>query len=297
VNGAQRIGLVVAALAAVEWIAAFVAYRDPLDDAAWRELGDAIATRDDDAPVLLATEWLSPSARMHVPAIADRQSLLRADLHGLTRFHTVGLDDWSTLLERELEGLPAPVLLERSTIGPFVWSSWSQPATGDVLDALVDARLQITSDAGACRGGGPWHCNDGEVERTIVEVDYRPRGCLGLEVHDGTTVVVRWPDAELGATLRGHLGFGNYNARLRDDAPAQLRVRIDGEERLRITVSDQEGWRPFAIATRPARADVELEVTAALSGTWSGKTYGWDRQDPSKIRTVCLEARTIGGAR
>jgi hypothetical protein len=292
VNGAQRIGLVVAALAAVEWIAALVAYRDPLDEAAWYELADAIATRDDDAPVLLATEWLSPSARMHVPAIADRHTLLRADLHGLTRFHTVGLDDWSPLLERELEGLPAPVLLERSTIGPFVWTRWSQPATGDVLGALVDAPVQVTSDGGACRGHSPWQCNDGMVERAIVEVDYRPRGCLGVEMRDGRTVVVRWPDAELGASLRGHLGFGDYNARLRNDAPVQLRVRVDGEERLRITATDEEGWRPFAIATTPARADIELEITTALTGTWQGKGY-----EVNKPRTVCLEARTIGAAR
>ena len=105
-------------------------------------------------------------------------------------------------------------------------------------------------------------------------------------------MTLRWSDAELGTSLRGHVGFGDYNARLRDDAPADLRVRIDGEEQLRITVSDMEGWRPFAIATTPARADVELEITAGLSGTWQRTTYG-----VTVMRTICLEARTIGAAR
>lgn len=291
-SAARRIAIAVAGLAAIEWIAALFAYRDPLDDTRWHELAEAIAARGDDAPVLLATEWLSPTARMHVPAIAERTALLRADLHGLPRFHTVGLDAWSELLQRELEELPAPTLLEQRSIGPFVWATWAQPEAGTTLASILDAPLAVHSDAGSCRGRGPWKCNEGEVAGSIVEVDYRPRGCLGIAVSDGATVTLRWPDAELGTSLRGHVGFGDYNARLRDDAPADLRVRIDGEEQLRITVSDMEGWRPFAIATTPARADVELEITAGLSGTWQRKTY-----DTTVVRTVCLEARTIGAAR
>lgn len=290
-SAARRIAIAVAALAAVEWIAALFAYRDPLDDARWDELATAIAARGDDAPVLLATEWLSPTARMHVPAIAEPQSLLRADLHGMPRFHTVGLEAWSELLQRELEELPAPTLIERRSIGPFVWASWAQPHAGTVVASILDAPLQVHGDAGSCRGRGPWRCNEGEIRESIVEVDYRPRGCLGIAVSDGATVTLRWPAAELGTTLRGHVGFGDYNARLRNDAPADLRVRIAGEEQLHITVSDNEGWRPFAIATTPARADVELEVTAGLSGTWQRKSY-----DPTPIRTICVEARTIGAS-
>lgn len=284
------LALGVVALAGVEWIAAGLAYRDRIDDADWTQLADAIAAKGDDAPVLLATDWLGPSARMHVPAIAERAALSRPDLHGLPHFHTVGLDaSWSEALEHELEGLPAPELLERRTLGPFTWASWAQPDAGAVLDTLADAPLAVRSNGGSCRGRGSWKCSEGELAPAIVEIDYRPRACLGLELHDGTTVVLRWPGATLGTILRGHLGFGDYNARLRNDAPAQLRVRIDGEERLRVIVSDAEGWRPFAIATAPGTAEIELELTVGLSGVWKGRAY-----DATPTRTLCLEARTIG---
>lgn len=291
-RAARLVALGVAALALVEWIAAARAYRDPFDAAAWTALTDAVATRDDDAPVLLATDWLGPSARMHVPALAQLDGVAHPDLHGMPSFHTVGVGEaWSRSLDAELEGLAAPVLDAQRTIGPFTWASWSQPATGEVLAALGDAALEVHSDAGPCRGRGPWRCSEGELAPRIVEVDYRARACLGIEVHDGTTVVVRWPNATLGTTLRGHLGFGDYNARLRDDAPARLAVRIDGDERLRTVVADTEGWRPFAITTDPGTADIELEITAGLSGTWHGKSY-----DANPTRTVCIEARTIGAA-
>jgi hypothetical protein len=287
---ARRLALGVGALALVEWVAAAMAYRDRPDASAWRGLAESIAARDDDAPVLLATEWLGPSARMHVPAVADLDALARADLHGMPRFHTVGFAaSWSRELQTDLEDLPAPQLLERRSIGPFEWASWAQPATGAVLGVLVDAALVVHSDAGSCRGRGPWRCSEGELARRIVEVDYRPRTCLGIEVHDGTTVTLGWPRAQLGGLLRGHLGFGDYNARLRDDAPVRLVVRVDGEERLHVVISDREGWRPFAIATVPGEAEIEIEVTAGLSGTWQGRSY-----DATPRRTVCLEARTIG---
>ncbi|MBC8072383.1 MAG: hypothetical protein IAG13_28935, partial [Deltaproteobacteria bacterium] len=149
----------------------------------------------------------------------------------------------------------------------------------------------VHSDGGSCRGRGPWRSSEGELALGIVEVDYRPRACLGIEVHDGTTVTIGWPRAQLGASLRGHVGFGDYNARLRNDAPVRLLVRIDGETRLHTVVGDREGWRAFAIATEAGVGDVELEITAGLSGTWQARDY-----DASPTRTVCVEARTIGAA-
>jgi hypothetical protein len=92
----------------------------------------------------------------------------------------------------------------------------------------------------------------------------------------------------LGDELRGHLGFHDYNGRLRNDTPARVVVRIDDAVVARFVVSDEEGWRAFAIPTTPGAADVEVEVTVGVLGTWGAN--GISGQYP---RRACLELRSL----
>ncbi|MBK8240180.1 MAG: hypothetical protein IPK74_32040 [Deltaproteobacteria bacterium] len=290
----HRLAWVLVGAAAVETVATAWFARDPLDDAAWSQLADTIAARDEPVPLLLADEWLGPSARMHVPALREPDALMAPDLHGVARFDVIGLGrDWSDALDVALEGLPRPHALARVDVGPFTWTRYEQPAARLVNDLTASAiGREIATDTGPCRGRDRGRCDEGEVGPRIVEIDYRPRACLGMTVKDGTPVTVRWPDVALGDRLRGHLGAGDYNARLRNDAPIDLVVRIDGELVRRTTIADLEGWRAFEIATTPGPHALEITVTAALSGSFTARGY-----DVTPQRTICLELRALEGNR
>lgn len=288
----RRALLAVVALGGVESLAAATATRDP-GVAAWPELAAAIDARDDTDPVFVAQDWIGPSARLHIPEAAYLPSVARADLHGINRFHMVGwADDGDTAIARDLEGLPKPTLEARQSFGPLVWTTYTAASAALVIERLTaeSSTMHVTTAAGTCRGRGSFRCSEGTVEPRIAEIDYRPRACLGLAVSDGTTVKLTWPSARLGDSLRGHLGMSDYNARLRNDAPVLIVVRVRGTEILRTTVSDLQGWWPFALPTTPGVAAVEIELTAGLSGTFGANGY-----DPTATRITCVELRTIGG--
>lgn len=289
-SGRGRLAAGLGALAVIEAAAALWAAREPIDEGDWAALASAIEARGDDAPVLLATAWLGPSARMHVPAIAELDALTLPDLHGVPRFHVVGLGAaWSDALEAARQGAAAPRALETTTIGPFSWTRYEGDGARVLTTLTRDtAGLAARTDAGSCRGRERLRCDEGEIAPRIVEVDYQPRRCLGLSLRDGTTVTLQWSAAQLGHRLRGHVGMGDYNARLRNDAPVDVRVRVDGVLVRHATVSDAQGWWPFELATTPGRARVELEVVAGLSGSWSGRNY-----DGTPHRTVCVELRAL----
>lgn len=285
--------LAIVGLASIESIAAALAARDP-GIAAWPEIAAAIDARDDADPVFVAQDWLGPVARMHVPEIAYLPSVARPDLHAVGRFHVIGWDDdGDAMIARDLEGLPAPKQEARRTFGPLVWTTYTAPAAGTLVENLTaeSETMHVISGGVNCRGRGSFRCTEGTVEPHIAEIDYRPRKCLGVAVQDGTTVQLVWPSARLGDTLRGHVGLSGYNARLRNDAPVRVVVRVGGTEMLRATVTDLQGWWPLVVPTTPGVAPVEIELTAGLSGTFGPAQY-----DPTPTRLTCVEVRTIGGA-
>jgi hypothetical protein len=55
-------------------------------------------------------------------------------------------------------------------------------------------------------------------------------------------------------------------------------------------VTDLQGWAPFAIATTPGVAPIELELTTSTSGTFGAQGY-----DPTPSRLVCIELRSLEG--
>lgn len=278
-------------IAAIEWAMAAWAYRDPLDDDAWAALAADVAGIPADEPVVLATEWLGPSARMHVDAIARLEWLARADLRGWARFHVVGLGaHWSAELASDGEDLAPPQRVAAHEVGPFTITTYEQAAAGVVLDdfaAAVDT-LEIADAAGRCRGRGEVRCAGGTLAIRTAEVEYRPRRCIGLDARDGAHLRIARARATTGDVLRGHVGFADFNARLRNDSPIALAIEIDGDTVARWTVTDAQGWWPFAVATEPGVHDVALVVDVGAGGTWSARGY-----DAAMSRTVCIEARTL----
>jgi hypothetical protein len=289
---ARRGVVAIVALATIESIAAAMAARDP-GEAAWPELSAAVEDRDDWDPVIVAQDWLGPVARMHVPSAAALAAVARPDLHGIPRFHVIGWgDEGEAAITRDREGLPMPQLEQQRSFGPLVWTTWTSPAAGTLVEDLTaeSSVMRVASDAGNCRGRGSFRCDEGTIEPRIAEIDYRPRRCLALAVADGATLTMTWPSARLGDTLRGHIGMADYNARLRDDGPVLLVVRVGGDEVLRKTITDAQGWTAFAIPTTPEVIGVEVVITTALSGTFGAEGY-----DPTPSRLTCFELRTLAG--
>lgn len=292
--------LVLAAVAVVEWVCAARAYRAELDAEAWARADAALSALPPDETVFLGTPWLGPSARQHLPALRSWAAIAPPDLYGLPRFHVLGLASaaragaWSSELTTDLGELPPPRLLGTEELGPLRLYHYEQPASGALLsDWLAEpAALQLRDDRGACRlSQRTWSCKQARVTLDTLEVSYRPRRCLAIDLDDGRTLEISRPRTLLGAVLRGHLGFSDFNARLRNDAPALLELLIDEVPVGRWTVSDSQGWTAFAARTSPGVHDVRLRLTTLLGGTWTEQGYS-----PQPRRTACLELRALSEA-
>ena len=294
---AARIALAaLATVAALEWIFAARAYRALLTPAVWRNAADALAALPPDEPVFLGTPWLSPSARQQLPSLRGSASLAPPDLHGVPRFHVLGLagsphaGGWSHELQADLGELPAPTSLGVDALGPLRLHHYS--ATSGTLHTdwlAAPSALQLRDDRGPCRlSAETWSCKQGRVEIQILEVGYRPRRCLAVALEDGATLEVLHPHARLGTVLRGHLGFGDFNTRLRNDAPTLLELFIDDAPAARWTLTDNQGWVAFAAPTTPGEHAVRLRVTPLLGGSWTEQGYG-----AAPRRTACIELRAL----
>jgi hypothetical protein len=292
-----RVALVVlAAVATCEWIAAANAYRARLTPEVWQTTSAALATLPADEPVYLGTPWLGPSARQHLAPLRSWTSIAPPDLHGVPRFHVLGMAGsphagaWSDELEADRGELPPPQLLASDDLGPLRLHHYAAPTSGTlVTDWLATpAALTLRDARGPCRSSATaWSCKQGNVTLATREVAYRPRRCLALELDDGATLEIS-RHAELGTQLRGHLGFADFNARLRNDAPALLELFIDDAQAGRWTLTDNQGWTAFAVATTPGPHEVRLRLTPLLAGTWTEPGY---TQQPR--RSACLELRAL----
>jgi hypothetical protein len=228
---------------------------------------------------------------MAIPALARVEAVARPDLRGVGRFVVVGLDAaWSDELTADLEDLPPPAIVASETIGPVTLTTYAQPHAGEVLDA-IDAdprRTQVTVDGERCKGQQRWRCTLGSVVSQIAEIDYRPRACLAVASDDGVTTRIEAREMTTGNVLRGHLGFPDFNARLRSDAVAEVAVVVDGAVLGRVLVTDAQGWRGFAVPTEPGVHAVALEITQSASGTWGPKGYG-----SNPAHAACVELRAL----
>ncbi|HEY0137855.1 MAG TPA: hypothetical protein VGB85_27405, partial [Nannocystis sp.] len=296
-----RIALAVfATVAALEWIAAARAYRATLTPAVWQRTGETLAALPPDEPVYLGTAWLGPSARQHLPPLRTPASLAPPDLYGVPRFHVLGLagsphaGGWSDDLQTDLGELPPPTALGVDELGPLRLHHYAQASTSAPLTDWLAApsALLLGDDRGPCRlSRETWTCKQGRVAVETLEVAFRARHCLAVALDDGATLEVTHPHAQLGAQLRGHLGFSDFNARLRNDSPALLELFIDETLAARWTISDSQGWAAFAAPTTPGAHAVRLRLTPLLGGTWTEQGYA-----ATPRRTACLELRALAEA-
>lgn len=282
----------VLALALVEWIAAARAYRTTITPDDWDALRQEIAGVPADEPVLLADDWLGPRARMAIPRLARTESTAPYDLRSPAKIHVIGWSGrgWSEGLQHDLEDRPAPTLEQTQDFGALSLTTWAWPERAEVLASFVDdvVSLRASADGRACKGKRTFKCRSARAQPQVVEVDYRPRRCLEVTVDEGGSMRMTYPDMPLGTVLRGHVGWGDFNRRLRSDAPATIEIRIGDRLAARFTVSDAQGWHPIAVATAPGTADVSVDVVPATPGTWQRGGY-----TPRPPHPPCFELRSL----
>lgn len=281
---------VIGLVAALEWFAAARAYRSLLTDADWDAAAAALAALPADEPVVLADAWLGPLARARLPAL--QRSLGRPDLHGVPRFHVLALGQPLTAdLRADLAGLDLEPL-GRDDLGALALHHYHSQSSGHVLWDILDQPALTPADrAGPCRKAQrSWTCKHGRVAVRHAEIGYRPRRCLTVDMADGEALELRGR-VELGHRLRGHLGFSDFNGRLRNDAPAVVEIAVDGAPRARWLLSDSQGWAAFELATTPGPAELTVRVTSLLAGTFTPGGY-----DPEARRIPCLDLRALTDA-
>lgn len=277
-------------LAVVELISG-VTHRPPTD-ADWAAIRGQL---DPEVPLRVGTHWRDAAARQELLPARAPASLGPPDLRGLMTVQVLG--DWGPELQADLEDLPPPEVLETFQSGPLRLTTYALGG-GTTLNGMIrswdDPGFSVSAGDRPCRRvGGRFRCKRGSQQAASVgleyaEVDYRARHCAVIRADEGETVTLEWPQLETGNMLRGHLGFHDFNGRLRSEAPVDARLWIDDELAARWTVTDAQGWAPFAVPTVPGAANVRLQLRIAAGGTWDRTTYG-----ERKLRPICLELRTL----
>ena len=300
-----RVALAALALLGVTETARSVQARAPrLTDAVWRAVEDA---HDPSVPLVLETEWLGPEARMQLAAAAAPDVVGRPDLRGHQAFEVLRTVSSAASGSRRWQAELGPaqrVSLERQrSLGPLVLERWIVENPSRVVDALHRGALAVSAGGDAhraCRGGVAQgmtcRLEDGrslEIQRRFGEVDYGPRRCLSIPVDDAFHVTLLRPDFKRGDTLVGHLGFEDFNARLRNAGPVTLELRLDGALVGRRTFTPSQGWAPFELPTTPGSGRLSVTLRATSGGRWTSPPPTWQE---NAERRVCLELRALEGA-
>ncbi|PRQ07071.1 hypothetical protein [Enhygromyxa salina] len=290
-NGAVILLGLLCALAVIESIAAFLEYRERIAEHDWEAVAAVLAEHaaDPTEPVIVASEWLGPSARMRLPQTRSWDALAYPDLRSFERFWLLTHKrerPWRGPLRAELEGLPRPELLSVHDVGELTLQHYRQDTRVERF-SLLESVQSITTAKGRCRGGPTtWTCKEGRVSLRTVEIDYHPRRCLAVELSDGATAKVDLGKLELGDHIRGHVGFADFNGRLRSDPTARIELWIDGAVAARWVFTDDQGWAAFALATTPGKRQLELRAMSTVAGTWQRNGH---RDSPTD--SLCVELR------
>jgi hypothetical protein len=292
-NGAVILLGLLCTLAAVEMIAAFLEYRTRIDAEDWDAVREIVA--DDEAvPVIAASEWLGPAARMNLASARSWDALAYPDLRSFERFWLLTHArerPWQGRLRAELEELPRPELVSVRRVGELLLHEYQHDVPPERF-SLLESIDEVSTERGRCSGGDgreKWSCKDGRVSVRTVEIDYRPRRCLAIELEDGVMATVKLGKLELGDRIHGHLGFADFNARLRSDPTARVELWIDDAVAGRWVFTDDQGWAAFALATPLGKHELELRVGTTVTGTWQRDGH---RSSPSDV--ACIELRGFG---
>ncbi len=292
---ARRGLVVIAAVALCEWVCAARAYRTLAGPDDWRQVAEHLEATDR-LPLYVAEPWLGPRVRMELVQARGWDSVAPPDLHDVPRYRVLSVlaDPHGPDLLDDSRGLPPAEVVARHSLGSLTVYDLRNPGAGERIGAtnlLAGPGVRVRDAEGRCRGGkNVYTCKSGKVSLETLEVEFRPRRCMALRVRDDSRVVFEWTDVELGDRLRGHVGFADFNARLRSDAAVALELSVDGQPLHTSLWTDEQGWAAFEVATDPGVHTLEVAVATAVQGVWNDAGY-----DARPSHLPCIELRALRG--
>jgi hypothetical protein len=263
----QRAAVIVAALIAllalVETGAALTARARVATDADWEAA--AAEVRAGFAPgdvIAFAPAWVDQIGRAHLGDLVTVEMAGRSDADRYARVWEVSIRgarahdaDGARLVRATQHGRVRVALYENSA-GPIVYDFTANAGAARVMRADQPC-------FGDARNG--WHCGSSHVERRTLEIDYKPRRGL-LVPADNQATTLGWNEVPLGGTLVVYAGMHDYYARKSADGVVDFSVDVDGVEKLRARIANDDGWRRFDVDTRAlagTRHAVTFHVSAA----------------------------------
>jgi len=238
--------VLLAAVAVWEVIATVRAGHDVPGDDAWDRAAAAVRAdhRSGDL-IVFAPDWVDPVGRLHLG------DLIPVDMAG-----RMDADRYGRIWELSIRGARA-----RDTAG--LEPVWSQRFGGVTVRRFERTPVEVITDLVATL---PAVTKGARVE--LEEVDFAPRRCVAVSPGPGRTAELRWPTAELGGQLVGYVGLADVFTRRENLFPARLEVAVAGGAATTVEVGADEGWKRFAVATTPGRAEVTIRATDLTPTSW-----------------------------
>ncbi|HXU70290.1 MAG TPA: hypothetical protein VN947_13230 [Polyangia bacterium] len=256
----------VALVAVVETGSALTARSRVATDADWEAAAAEVRAGFQPGDVIaFAPAWVDQIGRAHLGDLVTVEMAGRSDA-----------DRYARVWEVSIRGAHAPdakgaQLAHQSEHGRVRVALYDKPATPVVYDFTASA-----ADARVLRGTQPcfgdpahgWLCGGTRVERRTLEIDYRPRRGL-LVPADRVATTLAYGEVSLGENLVVYAGMHDYYARLHGSGLVDFSVDVDGVEKLRTRIGNDDGWRRFDLDTR------------ALAGTRHAVTFHVSAADPA----------------
>lgn len=208
------------------------------------------------SPVLAHRRWMDPNLRSWFAQAAKPLAFANPEPNALTEFWTVG-----HVTDPEPLAFGSRARLQQSVIhGSLVARRWTQneakirlATLGVSPDEILDLKAKVEQGYCQIKTRSPLRiqCPDQSSLRwETSEIDYLPRACLAYRGSQlgQLTLSFRLAHPEKLASIQGHVGFSDFNARLRSDAALALRLQSEEHELLNHPFTDAQGWAPFSAA-------------------------------------------------
>ena len=99
-----------------------------------------------------------------------------------------------------------------------------------------------------------------------MPVDGRFRSCLTAHPPPDGVLVIAWPDAALGGSLRVGAGISDEAYAGGRGAPLDVRVSVGGEDQATLVVPNGRAWVEHELRTAPGTRGLRLEIDAPDPG-------------------------------
>lgn len=223
-------------------------------------------------------DWASPLFRRELGEFMPADHLGRADSKPFARITEIAFGKNRTL---EFLGFPSDALVEERRIGPWFLRRYRQTpvlVTFDLTEHLLDATVSQTAEGLSesewpCVWSGPlpsvvpkpgplggFVCEQTRVERRTMEIDYKPRRGMVVELKTKQRTRVRFsiPDAAWrGSTLHLWLGLHDFHQRKQARGPARVLVDLDdGQQTREFQVDPTQGFELQTIPLPTTNSEV-----------------------------------------